>query len=464
MLGIVSRIGQRVGIVADQSRYAVSSLINRSILPVSSSRFQSSKKKGGKSSGGNSKGVPKARSNDVDNRASNSPDASRGGSSNSNSSSNRSGGGGEREIIMHMKEITKVLPGGRVLFANVNLAFQKGAKIGILGLNGAGKSSILKILAGVDSEFDGELWRANHLRIGYLAQEPQLDESRGVHENIMDGLREKTDLLKRFDEINAGMYAISSVLSHFSSYILVSTAELASDDGDNYEKLLAELEEVQNKIEHYDCWNLSHTVQIAKEALRVPADDADVKTLSGGERRRIALCRLLLEQPDVLLLDEPTNHLDATSVAWLERFLQDYKGTVLAITHDRYFLDNVAGWILEIDRGVAYPYEVSFVFSRSVSLSSCPFLFSSCCNGNRYKFLTYAFCCRAIIRFGWRKNQTAWIWRRRPIRKRPRPWRRSYSGFVKVQKVARRRAKLVLLDLRICRYVFVSILALQDRS
>lgn len=234
-----------------------------------------------------------------------------------------------------------MLPGGRTLFKDVSLAFQRGAKIGVLGLNGSGKSSLLKVIAGVDAEFDGTLWKADGLRVGYLMQEPVLDTTKSVHDNIMDGLKEKTDLLARYEQLSM---------------------EMASPDvdGDTMDALMTEQAEVQAKIEQLDCWNLAHTVETAKTALRVPPDDADVSKLSGGEKRRVALCRLLLEEPEVLLLDEPTNHLDAESVAWLERFLQSYKGTVLAITHDRYFLDNVAGWILELDRGQAFAYQGNY--------------------------------------------------------------------------------------------------------
>lgn len=253
----------------------------------------------------------------------------RGGEDGTNKTSSDNGRGIEGDVCMSLRDVGKTLPGGRVLFTGVNLAFNRGAKIGVLGLNGAGKSSLLKILASVDTEFDGTAWLAPGLRVGYLSQEPTLDEGRTVHENIMDGLHESTALLTRYDELSAAMGV----------------------EGADFDALLTEQAEVQTKIEAGDLWNLAHVIAAAKEALRVPRDDADVANLSGGERRRVALCRLLLEKPHVLLLDEPTNHLDATSVAWLERFLGDYRGTVLAVTHDRYFLDNVAGWILEVDRG-----------------------------------------------------------------------------------------------------------------
>ena len=258
------------------------------------------------------------------------------------------------EILFSVRNLGKALPGGRSLFSGVNLSFSRGAKIGVLGLNGSGKSSLLRILAGVDGEYDGEVWRGGGgggggggsggglpLRVGYLAQEPELDASRSVHENIMDGLAERSALLARYGALSAAMAEPS-----------LAPAAM--------EALLAEQAEVQSAIERADCWDLDHTVAAAKAALRVPPDDAAVATLSGGERRRVALCRLLLEQPELLLLDEPTNHLDASSVAWLERWLAGFRGTVLAVTHDRYFLDNVAGWILELDRGAALPFEGNY--------------------------------------------------------------------------------------------------------
>ncbi len=235
---------------------------------------------------------------------------------------------------MTLRGVGKSLQGGRVLFRDVNLSFSRGAKIGVLGQNGAGKSTLLKILGGLDGEFDGSVWREEGLRVGYLAQEPVLAAGRTVHEVIMEGLAGQVALLERYEALSAAM----------------------GEPGADLDALLGEQAEVQARIEAEDCWTLAHVARQAKEALRVPPDGAVVDALSGGERRRVALCRLLLERPGVLLLDEPTNHLDATSVAWLEQFLAGYKGTVLAVTHDRYFLDNVAGWILEVDRGAAVGY------------------------------------------------------------------------------------------------------------
>ncbi|TMW55438.1 hypothetical protein Poli38472_010320 [Pythium oligandrum] len=253
-------------------------------------------------------------------------------------SGSNAGGGVPGDFVCHLKDVGVTIPGGKKLFERVSLGFLRGAKIGVLGPNGTGKSTLLKIIAGVRKEFDGERWVKDGLRVGYLAQEPYLDPNKNVYENIMDGLKETTDLLERFDEVSMAM---------------------GEPDAD-FDTLLAEQAELQDKIDHLNCWDLSHEVEKAMAALRVPPRDGDVEVLSGGERRRVALCRLLLEKPDMLLLDEPTNHLDAESVAWLEEFLQNYKGTVLSITHDRYFLDNVAGWVLELDRGETYAYEGNY--------------------------------------------------------------------------------------------------------
>ena len=231
-------------------------------------------------------------------------------------------------------------PPKREILKGIWLSFYPGAKIGVIGANGAGKSTLLRIMAGVDRDFLGEAWPADGVRVGYLPQEPQLDSTKDVRGNVEDGVAEIRSLLTRFDEINAKL------------------GEPLDDDA--MEKLLADQSRVQDAIEAANGWDLDRTVEIAMDALRCPPGDAEVGTLSGGEVRRVALCRLLLQKPDLLLLDEPTNHLDAESVAWLERFLKDYPGTVVAITHDRYFLDNVAGWILELDRGRGIPYEGNY--------------------------------------------------------------------------------------------------------
>ncbi len=244
------------------------------------------------------------------------------------------------QYVFVMQNLTKVFPGGKELFKGITLSFLPGAKIGVLGVNGAGKSTLLKIMAGVDKEFNGEAWAADGVKVGYLEQEPKLDPTKNVMENIMDGLGETRDLLKRFEEVS------------------MKFAEPLTDDEMN--ALIEEQAELQEKIDACNGWDLERTIEIAMDALRCPPADADVTKLSGGEKRRVALCRLLLQKPDMLLLDEPTNHLDAESVAWLEKHLQEYKGTVVMVTHDRYFLDNVTGWILELDRGQGIPYEGNY--------------------------------------------------------------------------------------------------------
>ncbi len=244
------------------------------------------------------------------------------------------------EFVDVMKGLRKVYPPNREVLKNIWLSFLPGAKIGVLGLNGAGKSTLLKIMAGLVTDFDGEAWPAKGVKVGYLSQEPILDPAKDVRGNVEDGLASVRDLLTRFDEIS------------------VRFGEDMSPE--EMEKLLAEQAEVQDAIDHAGGWEIDRTLEIAMDALRVPAGDTEVTQLSGGERRRVALCRLLLERPDLLLLDEPTNHLDAESVAWLERHLADYPGTVVAVTHDRYFLDNVAGWILELDRGQGIPWEGNY--------------------------------------------------------------------------------------------------------
>ena len=244
------------------------------------------------------------------------------------------------QYIYVMKGLTKIYPGNREVFRDLWLSFLPGAKIGVLGPNGAGKSTLLKIMAGVEKEFSGEAWVADGATVGYLPQEPDLDPSKDVRGNVLEGLAATKALLDRFNEVSARF------------------AEEMTDDEMN--DLLAEQGELQEKIDAADGWEIERTVEIAMDALRCPAGDSAVDKLSGGERRRVALARLLLQKPDLLLLDEPTNHLDAESVAWLQRFLKDYTGTVVTITHDRYFLDEVAGWILELDRGKGFPYEGNY--------------------------------------------------------------------------------------------------------
>ena len=244
------------------------------------------------------------------------------------------------QYIYVMKGLTKIYPGSREVFRDIWLSFLPGAKIGVLGANGAGKSTLLRIMAGVEKDFQGEAWVAEGATVGYLAQEPDLDPTKDVQANVMEGLAATKALLDRFNEVSARF------------------AEEMTDDEMN--DLLAEQAELQEKIDAADGWEIERTVEIAMDALRCPPGDASVDKLSGGERRRVALARLLLQRPDLLLLDEPTNHLDAESVAWLQRFLKDYTGTVVTITHDRYFLDEVAGWILELDRGKGYPYEGNY--------------------------------------------------------------------------------------------------------
>ncbi len=244
------------------------------------------------------------------------------------------------QYIYVMKSLSKIYPGGREVLKDVWLSFFPGAKIGIIGPNGSGKSTLLKIMAGLDKEYNGEAWAADGVKIGYLSQEPELDPSMDVAGNVMSGLSEIKDLLDRFEALN------------------LKFSEPMSDDEMN--ALIAEQGELQEQIDNLDAWDLERKVEIAMDALRCPPGDADVAKLSGGEKRRVALCRLLMQKPDMLLLDEPTNHLDAESVAWLERYLKDYTGTVVLITHDRYFLDNVVGWILELDRGQGIPYEGNY--------------------------------------------------------------------------------------------------------
>jgi sulfate-transporting ATPase len=244
------------------------------------------------------------------------------------------------QYVYVMKDLTKNFPGGREVFKGITLSFLPGVKIGVLGVNGAGKSTLMKIMAGLETEFGGEAWAAPGATVGYLAQEPRLDPDKTVGENVEEAFTDLKAALNRFNEISAKF------------------AEPMSDDEMN--ELLVEQGDLQEKIDSQDGWELDRRVDIALDALRCPPADATVTTLSGGERRRVALCKLLLEKPDLLLLDEPTNHLDAESVAWLEKTLHDYAGTVMVVTHDRYFLDNVTNWILEIERGRGYPFEGNY--------------------------------------------------------------------------------------------------------
>jgi energy-dependent translational throttle protein EttA len=240
------------------------------------------------------------------------------------------------QYIFTMKGLGKTHPPDTVVLKDIWLSFLPGAKIGVLGANGAGKSTLLKIMAGVEQNYTGEAFAAEGVTIGYLPQEPQLNPAKDVKGNVEEAVATTRALLDRYDAVNMKL-----------------GEDLTPDDMD---KLLDEQAKLQDRIEVANAWDLDSRLEMAMDSLRLPPPDADVATLSGGERRRVALCRLLLQSPDLLLLDEPTNHLDAESVAWLERFLKDYPGTVVAVTHDRYFLDNVAGWILELDRATGYPY------------------------------------------------------------------------------------------------------------
>ena len=236
------------------------------------------------------------------------------------------------QYVYHMDGVSKTYPGGKKCFENIRLSFLPGVKIGVVGVNGAGKSTLMKIMAGLDKDFTGEAWSAEGARVGYLSQEPKLDEELNVRDNVMLGVAEKKAILERYNEL------------------AMNYSDETAD----------EMANLQDKIDAENLWDLDSQIDVAMEALRCPDDEADVATLSGGERRRVALCRLLLEAPDMLLLDEPTNHLDAETIAWLQQHLIDYKGTILIVTHDRYFLDDITGWILELDRGSGIPYEGNY--------------------------------------------------------------------------------------------------------
>ena len=249
----------------------------------------------------------------------------------------------DKKVIFSMVKVNKTTPTGKHILKDIYLSFFYGAKIGIIGNNGSGKSTVMKIIAGLDEAFQGEVVWADGYTVGYLSQEPELDESKTVREIVEEGTQEIVDVLKEYEEIN---------MKFMDEDIL--------NDPDKMQKLMDRQAAVQDKIDALDAWELDTKLSIAMDALRCPPDDQKISELSGGERRRVALCRLLLQQPDVLLLDEPTNHLDAESIDWLEQHLEQYKGTVLCVTHDRYFLDNVAGWILELDRGEGIPYEGNY--------------------------------------------------------------------------------------------------------
>ncbi|MEC9434546.1 MAG: energy-dependent translational throttle protein EttA [Pseudomonadota bacterium] len=240
------------------------------------------------------------------------------------------------QYVYHMDGVSKAYPGGKKCFENIRLNFLPGVKIGVVGVNGAGKSTLMRIMAGVDKDFQGEAWAAKGAKVGYLPQEPQLDETKTVRENVMEGVADKTALVTEYNEI---------------------AMKIAEDYSD---ELMEKMTELQDQIDAQNLWDLDSQVDVALEALRCPPDDADVASLSGGEKRRVALCKLLLEAPDMLLLDEPTNHLDAETISWLQKHLIEYRGTILIVTHDRYFLDDITSWILELERGRGIPYEGNY--------------------------------------------------------------------------------------------------------
>lgn len=249
----------------------------------------------------------------------------------------------DKKIIFSMVGVSKIIPPQRQILKNIYLSFFYGAKIGIIGLNGSGKSTLLKIIAGLDKSYQGNVVFSPGYSVGYLEQEPKLDPEKTVKEVVQEGVQSIMDLLKEYDEVN-NAFADPAVL----------------EDPDAMDKLIARQAEIQDKLDATDAWNIDNKLERAMDALRCPPDDKKIAVLSGGEKRRVALCRLLLQQPDILLLDEPTNHLDAESIDWLEQHLQQYPGTVIAVTHDRYFLDHVAGWILELDRGEGIPWKGNY--------------------------------------------------------------------------------------------------------
>ena len=292
-----------------------------------------------------------------------------------------------QQYIYVMKGLTKVYPGSREVFKDIWLSFYPGAKIGIIGVNGSGKSTLMKIMAGMDKEFNGEAWAADGTTVGYLPQEPELNPNLTVEENVMEALSETKALLDKFEAISARF------------------AEPMEDD--EMTSLLAEQAELQDKIEAAQGWDIGRKVEIAMDALRCPPGDAEVTNLSGGEKRRIALCKLLLQQPDILLLDEPTNHLDAESVAWLERHLQEYKGTVILVTHDRYFLDNVVKWILGLNTGLAFSLAGFGGLANPFELSRESFLTSTFLLTLLFKALLFLFKPCRIVSF--KRNSLAAI-------------------------------------------------------
>lgn len=296
-----------------------------------------------------------------------------------------------QKIIFSMYRVGKVVPPNREILKDISLSFFYGAKIGVIGVNGSGKSTLLRIMAGVDQDYTGEITRSPGYTVGLLEQEPYLDNSKTVREVVEEGVAETVALLRRYDEIT----------------------ELFNDPNADYDALIAEQAELQDKIDHVDGWNLDSRLELAMDALRCPPADTPIAVLSGGERRRVALCRLLLQQPDILLLDEPTNHLDAESVAWLERHLQEYKGTVIAVTHDRHFLNNVAGWILELERGYGIPWRGTIRAGSNRNDKNWPRA-------------------RRPSRSGRRHSSASWsgsIWRRRGVTRSQKPGSQLTNGY-----------------------------------